>query len=130
MQQQPGLTAPSTQDSAIMQIAVARQEDIAIVTVSGRLSSAMADQFQDRLMAELDDNPKALVVDFADLRFITSSGLRTLIVAAKRGSSEGYRVHLCGMAQAIHEVFEVSGLLRIFVVHSSLDEAMAAVNGG
>lgn len=112
-----------------MHIAVARQEDIAIVTVSGRLSSAMADQFQDRLMAELDDNPKALVVDFADLRFITSSGLRTLIVAAKRGSSEGYRVHLCGMAQAIHEVFEVSGLLRIFVVHSSLDEAMAAVNG-
>lgn len=129
MQQQPGLTVPSTQDSAIMHIAVARQEDIAIVTVSGRLSSAMADQFQDRLMAELDDNPKALVVDFADLRFITSSGLRTLIVAAKRGSSEGYRVHLCGMAQAIHEVFEVSGLLRIFVVHSSLDEAMAAVNG-
>ncbi len=122
-----GQTGPSTQDSATMHIAVTRQEDIAIVTVSGRLSSAMADQFQDRLMAELDDNPKALVVDFADLRFITSSGLRTLIVAAKRGSTDGYRVHLCGMAQAIHEVFEVSGLLRIFVIHPSLDAAMATV---
>lgn len=110
-----------------MKIAVARQEGIAIVAVSGRLSSAMADEFQDRLMAELDDTPRALVVDFAELRFITSSGLRSLIVAAKRANTDGFKIHLCGMADAIHEVFEVSGLLRIFSVHACLEQAMAAV---
>lgn len=110
-----------------MKIAVARQEGVAIVAVGGRLSSAVADTFQERLMTELDDTPRALVVDFAELKFITSSGLRALIVAAKRANTDGYKIHLCGMAEAIHEVFDVSGLLRIFVVHPSLSEAMAAL---
>jgi anti-anti-sigma factor len=111
-----------------MKLAIARQGGTVIVTVSGRLSSAVADQFQDQLMAELDRTPAALVVDFSDLRFITSTGLRTLIVAAKRAHGEGYRIHLCGMSETIFEVFEVSGLLRIFTVHPSLEAGLAAVD--
>ncbi len=113
-----------------MKIAVVRQEGAAVVTVSGRLSSAVADQFQEQLMAALDEKPTALVADFSELKFIASAGLRTLIVAAKRARSEGYHVHLCGMAETIHEVFEVSGLLRIFVVHPSLEAGLAAVEQG
>jgi anti-anti-sigma factor len=109
-----------------MKIDVVRQEGTVIVTVSGRLSSAVADQFQDRLMAELDDKPTALVMDFAELKFITSAGLRTLIVAAKQARSDGYHVHLCGMTDSIREVFDVSGLLRIFIVHPSLAAGLAA----
>lgn len=110
-----------------MEIAIARQDGAVIVTVSGRLSSAVADLFQERLMAELDDKPTALVMDFSGLRFITSTGLRALIVAAKRARSDGYLIHLCGMAEAIREVFEVSGLLRIFVDHPSLEAGMTAM---
>jgi len=110
-----------------MKFAVARQEGTLIVTVSGRLSSAVADRFKDQLMAELDQTPAALVVDLSELKFITSTGLRTLILAAKRARGDGYPIHLCGMAETIHEVFEVSGLLRVFAVHPSLAAGMAAV---
>ncbi|CAA7624685.1 Anti-sigma factor antagonist [Candidatus Terasakiella magnetica] len=113
-----------------MKITVTRQAGTVIVTVSGRLSSAVADLFQDQLLAELEETPTALVVDFSGLRFITSAGLRTLIIAAKRARNDGYHVHLCGMADTIHEVFEVSGLLRIFVVHPSLEAGLAAAERG
>lgn len=110
-----------------MNIAVVRQAGAVIVTVSGRLSSAGADQFQEQLMAGLHDKPKALLVDFSGLKFITSAGLRALIIAAKWGSADGYHVHLCGMTETIREVFEVSGLLRIFKVHPSVDVGLAAL---
>ena len=109
-----------------MKFTATRQGNIAVVTTSGRLSSAVAESFQDQLMAVLDGNPAALVVDFSELTFITSSGLRALIIAAKRGRKDGYLVHICAMTESIHEVFAVSGLLRIFLVHASLDEGLAA----
>ncbi|MDO8607315.1 MAG: STAS domain-containing protein [Phaeospirillum sp.] len=110
-----------------MKIAIDRQEGTAVVTVSGRLSSAEADLFQQQLMAGLDDKPTAVVVDFSELKFITSAGLRVLILAAKRARSDGYYIYLCGMIATIREVFEVSGLLRIFIVHPSLEAGLAAV---
>jgi len=111
-----------------MKIAVSHQGAIAVVTVSGRLSSAVADSFQERLLALLEEKPAAVVMDFAELSFITSSGLRALILAAKRGRHDGYHIHLCGMTENIHEVFEVSGLLRIFLIHPSLEEGLAAAS--
>lgn len=113
-----------------MKIAIDRQGGTVIVTVSGRLSSAVADLFQERLMAGLDNGPTAVVIDFSELKFITSAGLRALIVAAKRARSDGYHIYLCGMTDAIREVFEVSGLLRIFIVHPSLEAGLAAVSQG
>ena len=109
-----------------MNFSASRQGSIVVVSVSGRLSSAVADSFQDQLMAALDGGTAALVVDFSALSFIASTGLRALIVAAKRGRAEGFHIHLCGMNDSIREVFEVSGLLRIFLVHPTLDEGLAA----
>lgn len=109
-----------------MEVAITRQAGLVIVTASGRLSSAAAGEFQSQLLAALEPRPSALLVDFTGLKFISSSGLRALILAAKHVRGDDYRVHLCGMIAAIHEIFEVSGLLRIFVAHPSREAGMAA----
>jgi len=110
-----------------MKFSTSREGDIAVITVAGRLSSAVAESFQTRLMAVLDENPKGVVVEVSELEFIASNGLRALILAAKRGHAGGYRVHLCGMRWQIREIFSVSGLLRIFPHHASLAEGLEAI---
>jgi len=106
-----------------MQLAIEKQGSFLRIIVGGRLSSAVADGFQDELMKELDAKPTVVLVDFTRLTFIASTGLRALIVAAKRGQL----IHLCGLNPSVQEVFDVSGLLRLFVVHPTTEEAMTAL---
>ena len=111
-----------------MKVEITRHGAIAAMTIDGRLSSAVADAFEDRLRGVLDDGAAQVVIDMSALTFISSSGLRALIVAAKRLSEGGGRIHLFGLGAPIREVFEVSGLLRIFPVHATRDEAMGAAD--
>jgi len=101
-----------------------------ILTVAGRLSSAMADVFEHQVGLALDHKPAVLLVDFAGLEFITSAGLRILILALKRAKAEGRQIHLCGLSEPVHEVFEVSGLVQIFPIHPGRAAALAALETG
>ena len=98
-----------------------------VLTVSGRLSSAMADAFELQVAQALDTRPAVLVVDCTGLEFITSAGLRILILALKRARGEGRQIHLCGLSEPVREVFEVSGLVQIFPIHPGRAEALAAL---
>jgi len=98
-----------------------------VLTVSGRLSSAVADVFEHQVGQALDHKPAVLLVDFSGLEFITSAGLRILILALKRARAEGRQIHLCGLSEPVHEVFQVSGLVQIFPIHPDRAAAMAAV---
>ncbi len=101
-----------------------------VLTVSGRLSSAVADVFEHQIAQALDHKPLVLLVDFSGLEFITSAGLRILILALKRAKAEGRQIHLCGLSEPVHEVFQVSGLVQIFPIHPGPAEALAALEAG
>lgn len=54
-----------------------------------------------------------VLIDFASLSYISSSGLRLILVAAKRARQVGGRLLLCELSPAVREVFEISGFLKI-----------------
>ncbi|CAA7625909.1 STAS domain-containing protein [Magnetospirillum sp. UT-4] len=110
-----------------MELQIDRQGRIAVVTVAGRLSSAVADAFDESLQRALDDGAAEVLVDMSHLTFIASTGLRALILAAKRLNPEGGRVHLFGMDEPVRDVFQVSGLMRVFPVYATRAEAEAAL---
>lgn len=84
-----------------------------VILPIGRLDSNTAPQLEAGIYAEMDDVEK-LVLDFQELEYLSSAGLRVLLSAhkafMKKGSGE---LVICHVNETIHEVFEVTGFLDI-----------------
>ena len=110
-----------------MDIAESKIDAVFVLEPTGRLDSANARTFEERVVAALDQGETALLIDFGKLDYISSAGLRVLLMGAKRLQQSGGTIALCALSASIHEVFEISGFLTIFAVHDDRAAALAAM---
>ena len=90
------------------------QGDTLTLAVAGRLDTTTAPTLSEELEASLE-GVKELVLDFNDLDYISSAGLRVLLSAQKRMNKQG-DMKLIGVNDAIMEVFEVTGFADILTI--------------
>ncbi len=109
-----------------MEITDSKRNGIAVLTVAGRVDASNAGVLEEKLLARIAAGEKVLVVDCAQLDYISSAGLRALLVAAKRLMPSGGKVALAALKEHIKEVFDIAGFSSIFSVHRTTDEAVAA----
>jgi len=99
-----------------MSVTCAYEQDGArgVLLVSGRIDSATAPEFQAGTFDALDTEPAGgLVVDFTDVAYISSAGLRVLLMAAKRQKKAGRPFAVCGLSENARKVFEMGGFHKI-----------------
>lgn len=101
---------------------------VAVLSLEGRLDSNTSEAFEQRVMGKIDAGSRQLVIDFSELEYISSAGLRVLLMAAKQLKGVGGAFALCGLKEHIREVFEISGFLPILTVVDDLDAAINAVS--
>ncbi len=106
----------------------AMADDIQVVRPQGRLDSATSPTFEKSLIGTIDGGARRLVLDFSELQYISSAGLRIVLLAAKRMKSSGGRLALCSLSRQISEVFEISGFSSILDIYPSYDEAAAGLS--
>ncbi|MCE2422554.1 MAG: STAS domain-containing protein [Gemmatimonadetes bacterium] len=106
-----------------MNVSISRDGDIAVAAVKGRVDSSNATEFDQHLGEEIDGGAKYLAVDCADLAYISSAGLRVLLVAIRKTNAAGGSVSLCCVPGHIQEVLEVSGFSRLLGIHGSVEDA-------
>ena len=75
----------------------------------------------------INENQK-LLIDLSDLEYISSAGLRALLVTAKRIRKESGKMCLCGLKENVMEVFEISGFSAIFDSAVTEEEALSILN--
>lgn len=109
-----------------MEIREQSQGNIIILEPVGRLDSLSCREFEARLLAALEQCG-SVVVDCAALDYISSAGLRALLVAAKRNRTSGGRLVLATLRDSIREVFDISGFTTIFAIHPTAAAAVAAL---
>jgi anti-sigma B factor antagonist len=95
-----------------------------VVTPRGRLDSASAKAFEESLMRVAAAEKPAVVVDFTDLDYISSAGLRVLLMAAKRTKAAHGALVLCGLKPHVREVFDVSGFSTLFTIETDRATAL------
>ncbi len=110
-----------------MDIAEGKEGTVCVLEPKGRLDSASARGFEERLRAVLDRGENTLLIDLASLDYISSAGLRVLLVGAKRLQQSGGVIALCDLKPSIREIFEISGFLTIFTAHDDRAAALAAM---
>lgn len=111
-----------------MNITVNEGNNCSAVLLEGRLDSNTSETLAQQLTDTLDSGQHRVVVNFSQLAYISSAGLRVLLMAAKRVKTESGSLILCGMQEHIREVFEISGFLQILTVTDTQQQAEAMIN--
>jgi len=117
---------PHVVKERFMDIEQERDGDVVIVRLSGRLDSGAAPSAEERLSAALTGAPPRLAIDMSGLDYISSAGLRVLLVLAKKVQQQKGKVVLGGLAANVREVFSVSGFDTIFSIEADPASAVDA----
>jgi anti-anti-sigma factor len=107
-----------------MQFSTRTNNDTHIVAIAGSLDSTTSPEAQKSLATVLAGARK-VVLDFSQLDYISSAGLRVLLGAAKQLRASGGTLGMFGLNQSVREVFEISGFSSILSVYQSESEALA-----
>ena len=84
------------------------------ISVKGRLDTTTAPQLEAELKSSLD-NVNELVIDLADLEYISSAGLRVLLAAQKVMNAQG-EMKVTNTKPEVLEVFEITGFTDILTI--------------
>jgi len=110
-----------------MEVGHRQQNDVAVVALSGRLDASAATQAEAGLDSALGSPGPRLAIDLTGLDYISSAGLRVLLVVAKKVQRANGKLALFGLCDNVREVFAVSGFDTIFPIAADAAGAVAAV---
>jgi len=111
-----------------MEITERRTADIVTLSLSGKLDTTTAKTFEEKILAKIESGDRRFIIDLARLDYISSSGLRVFVFAAKRLANENGKIVLCSLKDPVREVFDIAGFSSIFPVYGSHDEAIRSLS--
>jgi stage II sporulation protein AA (anti-sigma F factor antagonist) len=107
-----------------LSIGQTRAGDVCIVTLSGRIDSTNANDMMAELTRLISSGEKAILVDLGAVRYLTSAAFRALLVATNAAEHQAANFALCSLGGHVRELFEIGGLLDVFAIHNSREEAL------
>lgn len=109
-------------DTLITQI-----DSLTIAQPGVRIDTNSASDFQNDLMKQVTDGKTTLLIDFSMTEYISSAGLRVLLIIAKIILKGGGKFGLCEMKKSVQNVFEMAGFYKIFTIYKTRDEGIQAL---
>jgi anti-sigma B factor antagonist len=102
-----------------------------VVTPRGRLDHDNCEPFQADLSAELDACERdraALVLDMSGIEYVSSAGLRCLMIAARQAAARHSRVVVSAPQPVVAEILQISRFNLVLPVFGTTREALASVS--
>jgi anti-anti-sigma factor len=109
-----------------MEITDRQEGDTRVVMLQGKLDTMTTPSAESHINSLLDSGASQLIVNFEQLNYISSSGLRLLLATAKRLKSSGGELRVCSLNEMAREVFEISGFSSILNVFDTEQDALGA----
>lgn len=103
-----------------MTINVEKKDKYCVISIAGRLDASTSGEFEEQLIKKLEEGEVDIVINFTDLDYISSSGLRVLLVGAKKIKAANKKMVLAGLKKHIYEVFEIAGFTPVFEIVDSI----------
>jgi anti-anti-sigma factor len=107
-----------------MQLNGYKQDAFFIVKVSGRMDAITAPEFEKTCLEWIQQGESTLVVDLEGLQYMSSAGLRSILVVGKKLKSVGGSFSFCSLTSNVAHVFSISNFDSMFPVHDSLHKAL------
>lgn len=97
-----------------MNITEKKAGDYHVIVLEGRLDSNNSSELEKVLMDVIDMGISNVAIDFAKLAYISSSGLRVLLIGAKKLNEKEKKINLRNVKDHIQEVFDIAGFTPLF----------------
>lgn len=94
-------------------------------TPQGRIDATNAGQCEAELLALIDQSGPSVMLDLSHLSYVSSAGLRVMLLGAKRAKAAGGKVVIVGAQTAVAEVLRMSGFDRIIPLAEDAAAAQA-----
>lgn len=114
-----------TADVAEITIGHETDGDLIVVRPVGKLDTLSAKTFETYLKNLISKKPATLLIDMEQVDYVTSFGLRSLLIVAKLLAPSGDKLVLFQVNQSVVDVLKISGFLKIMQVAESREDAKA-----
>jgi anti-anti-sigma factor len=99
--------------------------DLVLLNVAGSIDAATSASVEQAVTAALAGGPRRLIFDMRGVNYISSAGLRAILLAAKQAKAGGGGVAVFGLQPDVEEVFTISGFGKIVPIAATDAEARA-----
>ena len=110
-----------------MEIRATEQDGIDILALAGRMDATTTPEFESAARALLAQGKNRVIVDMADLEYISSAGLRGILGLVKSIKAASGRLAFCSLQPMAAEVFRIPGFNAMLTVCGSREEALRAL---
>ncbi|MFC2094197.1 STAS domain-containing protein [Bacteroidota bacterium] len=111
-----------------MNVVVRENNNIKILDFEGKLDTNTAPEADKMINEILNAGCLKLIVNFKNLNYISSAGLRCLLAAAKNLKKVNGDLRVCNLNEVVQEIFDISGFCSILNVNSTEEEALSDFN--
>ena len=108
-----------------MNIKVTKEDGIFVLTLHGRFDTVGAVPVQQELDSHFNEHPKFIVMDMSGVDFISSAGIRVLLITAKETAARQGILALVGLNQYCRDLIETTHIAGFLSQFDTLAEAQA-----
>ncbi|MBN1913329.1 MAG: STAS domain-containing protein [Candidatus Omnitrophica bacterium] len=109
-----------------MEIKIEPRERITVAEIIGNIDSATSPQAQEKLMP-LANNKCCLALDLTNCKYVSSAGLRVLLMLAKQFTAQGSTLALAGLCDEVRDVMDMTGFINFFKLYDSIDDVLNSI---
>lgn len=109
-----------------LEVGEIKNDGIITFQLKGRLDSNTSNDFEERLLNSIQGGESNIILDFENLEYISSAGLRVLLKAARELKGGDGKLVLCALKDYIREVFDLSGFVSFLPIYNTVDECQSA----
>ena len=110
-----------------MQIIVKKQDPAVILNIQGHFNAGAAQEFERIFNQHLDAGERRFVLNLAELTFISSAGLCSILATAKKIKERDGNLVICALQGEALKIFEVSGFATLFSLYPTEAAALKQV---
>ena len=107
-----------------MEIIEEKKNDVSIFKLNGRLDSNTSPALEKKLVAAMENGTRNMVIDFENLDYISSAGLRIILKTTKDLKRTEGSIVLCSMQDYVKEVFEIAGFDTFLPIVTTREDAL------
>jgi anti-anti-sigma factor len=104
-----------------------KKTGVVVLALTGRLDATTSGKLEETLLGLIERGETKLALNFHRLDYISSAGLRVLLVAAKRLKPLNGKLVLYSVNPQVREVFEIAGFTSIFPISATEEDALKSV---
>ena len=98
-----------------IRVAVAAgKPEVNIVKLSGRLDATTCEAAQPVILGALEKSADGIVLNMASVEFISSAGLRIMVMLIKKATADKKKLALVGVQPAIYKIFKIAAMDKVF----------------